>query len=135
MRSRLALTLALAVLMAACGALETPVSDDPGASQGPGTPTADGRLTISSDAVDGPPLQIIDALAAGSTEPVLVTGALFVDAGAGVWLCSALAESFPPQCGGERLEVVGLDPATVPGLEEANGVRWAEGVELTGTLD
>jgi hypothetical protein len=121
--------------MAGCAGFDTPVSQDSGAGGAPAAPTADGRLTISPDAVDGPPLQIADALAAGTAEPVLVTGALFVEVGNAVRLCGAIAESYPPQCGGERLEVVGLDLATVPGLEEANGVRWAEGVELVGTVD
>jgi len=65
---------------------------------------------------------------------VLVTGALFVDADGSVRLCDAIAESFPPQCGGSRLLVRGLDPATVPDLQEANGVRWAEQVQLLGTI-
>ena len=136
MRRRLVLALALApLIIAACGAPDTPVTVDPGASQAPGAPTADGVLTIAPGAVDGPPMQIADALAAASGEPVLVSGALFVDAAGEVRLCSMMAESFPPQCGGERLEVVGLDLSTIPDLEAANGVQWAEGVELTGTID
>ena len=139
MRRRLVQALDLApLIIAACGAPDTPVTGDPGdprASQTPGAPTADGVLTIAPGAVDGPPMQIADALAAASGEPVLVSGALFVDAAGEVRLCSMMAESFPPQCGGERLEVVGLDLSTIPDLEAANGVQWAEGVELTGTID
>ena len=50
-------------------------------------------------------------------------------------LCDAIAESFPPQCGGDRIAVDGLDLATVAGLQEANGVQWAEGVVLLGSVE
>lgn len=113
---------------------DTPVSDDPAASQDPGAPDADGTLTVSGETIDGPALEIPDALAAADG-PVRVAGALFVGPDGRVLLCSALAESFPPQCGGDRLEVVGLDLDTVAELQDANGVRWAEGVELSGTID
>ena len=43
-----------------------------------------------------------------------------------VRLCSALAESYPPQCGGPSLKVEGLDLSTVEGLKSHAGVRWTE---------
>jgi hypothetical protein len=51
-----------------------------------------------------------------------------------VRLCDAIAESFPPQCGGSWLEVRGLDLSSVAGLQDADGVRWAESVQLLGRL-
>jgi hypothetical protein len=66
---------------------------------------------------------------------VLGTGALLIDAEGTVLLCDAIAESFPPQCGGERITVEGLDLAGIAGLQEANGVRWAEGVTLLGSVE
>jgi hypothetical protein len=65
---------------------------------------------------------------------VLVNGSLFIDPDGVVRLCSAIAESFPPQCGGERLRVIGLDPSSVPDLEEENGVRWAEHAQVYGVV-
>ncbi len=95
---------------------------------------ADGILTIAPGTADGPGITIAEALGSGGGQPLLVNGALFVDPEEGVLLCDAVAESFPPQCGGLRLEVRGLDLGALPGLEEANGVRWAEQVQLLGTL-
>lgn len=81
-------------------------------------------------------MTVADALAHQPTDDlVLVSGALFVDAEGGMLLCDAVAESFPPQCGGARLAVEGLDLATIDGIEEANGVRWAEDVVLFGSVE
>src|SRR5262245_59379029 len=52
---------------------------------------------------------------ADSDEPQRVTGNLLVQ-GDEVRLCSALAESFPPQCGNPSLVVEGLDLETVADL-------------------
>jgi len=43
---------------------------------------------------------------------VQVAGFVFVDDGA-VRLCEAIAESFPPQCGGTSIDVDGLAPAVL----------------------
>ena len=137
-RSLIAVILVIGLVACAAGSPstegpDTPVGDNPGATPAE-QPGVDGTLTVSEEAVDGPAVEIRTALASGG-EPVRVAGALFVDGSGTVLLCSALAESFPPQCGGERLRVVGLDPATVEGLQEAGAVRWAEGVELKGTVE
>jgi hypothetical protein len=76
---------------------------------------------------------VTEALAFLGGESVLVNGALFIDADGDVLLCEAMAESFPPQCGGTRLGVEGLDPRGQQ-LEEANGVRWSESVQLYGRV-
>ncbi|MGH2445852.1 MAG: hypothetical protein ACRDGD_07420 [Candidatus Limnocylindria bacterium] len=105
--------------------------DDPGGSLPPSVPAADGRLMIVDADVDGPIMHISDAL--GADGPIRVAGSLFVDADGRALLCGAIAESFPPQCGGARLEVIGLELDTIE-LQEANGVRWAEAIELTGIV-
>ena len=52
-----------------------------------------------------------------------------------VQLCESLAESFPPQCGGAAETVIGLDPTTVFGVTEAEGVVWTDRpVTLVGDL-
>ena len=53
----------------------------------------------------------------------MVAGYL-VATGDEVRLCSALAESYPPQCAGASLVVEGLDLAGVGGLKSEGGVSW-----------
>jgi hypothetical protein len=124
------LTALLALLLAACSAATTPF---PSASDAPAPGEA--RLVI----VDGDPgaggITVAEALEHGPTDDIVsVTGALFVGADGIVRLCDAIAESFPPQCGGASLLVEGLDLSTIE-LEEANGVRWAESVTLLGSVE
>lgn len=125
----------LALVLAACtgsgtvGTGDAPVSEPPlkGAD-------ADGILQVAQGIGDGPGISIEDAIGQAGLGPLLINGALFIDAGGNALLCSVIAESFPPQCGGTRLSVRGLDPGSVPDLQEANGVRWAEQVQLLGTV-
>ena len=127
----------LVVLLAACASTGDATSTDPGTpGSGPGGAggDADGILTISPGSAGGPGVSIEEAIGNGGGEPLLVNGALFVDPNGRVLLCDAIAESFPPQCGGTRLEVRGLDLASLPDLEQANGVRWAEQVQLLGNV-
>ena len=57
-----------------------------------------------------------------------------VDTGAELRLCEALAESYPPQCGGESLLVEGEPPDGE--WSEAQGVRWTdEQVTLRGEVE
>lgn len=132
--SRTLSALLVAFLLAACAGTAGD-SDDP-TSEPPPKGNADGILQIEPGTASGPGISIDEALGqAGTlTGPLLVNGALFIAPDGTVLLCSAIAESFPPQCGGSRLLVRGLDPATVPDLQEANGVRWAEQVQLLGTI-
>lgn len=71
-----------------------------------------------------------------ATEPVLAIGTVLEPAsgpGAGTpMLCYAVAQSLPPQCTGP--EVVGWDWSTLQ-HEEANGVRWTDGVAIRVTYD
>jgi hypothetical protein len=70
-----------------------------------------------------------------SDEPQLVTGNLLVQGGE-ARLCSALAESFPPQCGGPSLLVGGLELETVDGLVTEGDVSWTDRpIVLEGIVD
>jgi hypothetical protein len=61
------------------------------------------------------------------------TMATVLEAGdSGPQLCHAVAESYPPQCGGP--EIVGWGWDAVAGEESASGVTWVDAV-LTGTWD
>jgi hypothetical protein len=105
----------------------------------PTQPAGDPWTLVIVDGRDpgvGPGLSVADALTHGPTDDIVsVTGALFVTADGDVLLCDAIAESFPPQCGGERIVVDGLDLSTIGGLQEENGVRWAESVTLLGSVE
>lgn len=119
---RITFALALLVALVACAA-PIPAPDDP-------------VLVISDGAADAPAMSVADAIRqrAGG-EVVAVSGALFVTAGRTVLLCDAIAESFPPQCGGERIRVQGVDLASIPGLQTEGEVSWAEAVTLLGSVE
>ena len=124
---RTSLLLLLVALAAGCAADETPTPTS--------APPAEPVLVIVEGDPGGPGLSVAEALIHGPTDDIVsVTGALFVDADGTVRLCDAIAESFPPQCGGARLEVTGLDLDALE-LDEANGVRWAESVTLLGSVE
>ena len=132
MKRTFALAFTLVVLAACTSTGNAPSTSGP---SGIGA-DADGILTIASGSTAvGPGISIEEAIGGGGGGgPLLINGALVVDPDGRVLLCDALAESFPPQCGGARLEVRGLDVDSLPDLQEGNGVRWAEQVQLLGTV-
>ena len=72
-------------------------------------------------------------LAPDTDKPTEVSGHLFVE-GDTVRLCAAVAESFPPSCGGSSLTVKGADLASFS-FSEAGPVRWtAATVSVRGTI-
>jgi len=128
-RATLALALLSLVLVACAG------GDAPSASAG-GDPSGDPVLVIADGAITEPGMSVADALGHRATDDlVTVSGALFVDPDGTVRLCDAIAESFPPQCGGERIVIQGLDLDAVAGLQTEGDVSWAEGVTLFGSVE
>ncbi len=103
----------LIAVIVACG------SDDTG-----GTKAGDGaELT-----------EIGQALNAANGSEVTVSGFLIVDTDGNSRLCSVLLESFPPQCGGDRIDLPGFDVSAVPNTKSAQfsegGIRtvlWSDG--------
>jgi hypothetical protein len=109
--------------LAGCGGTATQDSTQPSGNGG------------SSAIAAGPGLSIDQAIASTDKGPLLVNGSVLAD-GSGVRFCSALAESYPPQCGGSSLRIEGLKLAEVDGLETASGVSWSSGpVQLLGTVE
>jgi len=115
--------LTLALALAACAA---PVPE----------PSGDPVLVIADGPISEPGITVADALGHRATDDlVTVSGALFANADGTVLLCDAIAESFPPQCGGDRIRVQGLDLSSVAGLQTEGRVSWAEGVTLFGSVE
>jgi hypothetical protein len=82
---------------------------DPGATPMP----VDGGLTVS------------EALGTDAGGPIAVSGFVVEDA-AGLRLCEALAESYPPQCGGAALPLADTSTIDPDELQSAQGVTWTD---------
>ena len=81
------------------------------------------------------PLTIAEALREDVEGPVRVGGILIAD-GVAVRLCSAILESYPPQCGGPWLVVRGLDVVGDSNMEQAKGIAWtSRPATLVGEVD
>lgn len=108
--------LLLALPLAACSTEDEMRAVDPAATGEPSTGTPS----------EAAPTPVPDG-------PVRTSGLVTVlDPGTGPQLClGAVAESYPPQCGGPAIE--GFEWGDV-GFEEASGVRWGT-YALTGTFD
>ncbi|KAA3635391.1 MAG: hypothetical protein DWP92_11115 [Armatimonadetes bacterium] len=79
-------------------------------------------------------ISVVQALSEGGSDPIAVTG-FFISDGSGAWLCEAMAESYPPQCGGERLSVSNPDAMGALVLIEEGDTQWYEGsLTLMGTV-
>lgn len=84
--------------------------------------------------VDGG-ISVEEALAYDGTEDVAV-GGFVVSVDGEARLCSALAESFPPQCGGESLTIANPDALVNLPLVEEGSTQWSDGsVVLLGSVD
>jgi len=83
----------------------------------------------------GPGVSIEEAIASDLEGPLLVNGNLLAEGGK-IRFCDALAESFPPQCGGPQLRVEGLKLAEVDGLVTEGDVSWTDRpIQLLGDVE
>ena len=104
--------IALVALVAACGSEST-------------TDTSDSAIA---------PIEVGELLDGSSPTDASVIGFVVIDDG-GARLCEALAESFPPQCGGSAVILANPDALTVA-LEQEQSVQWtSERVRLDGAYD
>ena len=79
--------------------------------------------------------ELLEAEDQGRSGHNVVVVAMLVDDGTGMRMCEALAESYPPQCGGRSIDVLNPDVIDVE-LTEDQGVRWTEGpVSLFGWVE
>ena len=117
----LALVSLVTAFVVACGGTREPADDA-------GSPKVSGIAA-------GPGISIEQALASKLTEALLVNGNLLAEGGE-VRLCSALAESFPPQCGGASLQVEGVKLEEVDGLLTEGDVSWTDRpIQLLGVVE
>lgn len=80
------------------------------------------------------PMEISELLEADVPITTSVIGYVVIS-DTGARLCEALAESFPPQCGGSAVDIANPDVLTVA-FEEEQGVQWTDPrVQLDGTYD
>ena len=83
--------------------------------------------------------EIAQALVAPVGSEVTVSGHLIADSDGNARLCSVLAESLPPQCGGDRIDLLGFDESSVPNSKtpqrpsEIQTARWTDSyITVTG---
>jgi hypothetical protein len=149
-----AAALVTAILLVACSTPPAPTVDphtghvaSAGAS---GTPHpsapegADGSIELESDFVlGGGGVGTAEALAAASSQPVLVTGILLRDVDGGIWFCDAVDEGDPPSCASPRLWVTNFpadeavfapENAESTGAQSAGGVTWVPQQQLYGVV-
>ena len=129
MKKLIALVLLLSLALAACGGDDT-VDETTTTTADPGTSGVSDDETRPADGVTpgaamGPGIAVGEAIDYDGEELVLVNGYLFVDADGNVTLASAIAESFPPQPGGDTMTVEGLD-LTEFDFSEEQGIRWTD---------
>jgi hypothetical protein len=145
----------VALVMSACGqdepSGELPLDTGAGASGGTcleGTEDCVDTPFIDGEPQDGLPpsggssgmpasgggLSVSEALASDSNQPILVQG-FFVDSGDGPRLCEALAESFPPQCGGASIPMSDTSAVDPDSIEMNQIVRWSNDlIMVVGTI-
>lgn len=110
---------------AAC-LVDEPDCDDIGVPPAGGElppPSDDGGVVTGGMVVDA--LTVSEVLVSDIGGVLAVEGFLFDD-GTGPVLCEVLAESFPPQCGGESLPVSGHEEVIDVPLVSEQGVTWTD---------
>ena len=110
------LALALALSAAACG----------GGDESSAPPPSDPAPPSSGAPIPGGGLSIDEAIASTLGGPLMVKGFIVAPEGEPVQLCSALLESYPPQCGGSSLVVENLDLEVLEGLTSTDDPSLAQ---------
>jgi len=107
--------------------------DLPSDDEEPVIGTGGGVVSSGGMLVDGG-LTVSEALTTDATGTIAVQGFLVADA-SGARLCEALAESYPPQCGGASIPVVNYEEVLSVPFGSAEGVTWTDvSVSLLGEI-
>jgi hypothetical protein len=125
--------LALIAGVAILGALAIGCSGDDDTDTAEDTGTGGNSLGLIAPSG---PLTIAEATSDDAPEgPLLVRGYL-IEVDGEIRLCDSLAESSPPQCGGDSLLVENLDFSQYERTQTEGDVTWFdEPVEILGTVD
>lgn len=122
------------VALTAAAALSIAIACGGGADGTPATQTDGGPSDGGVISALGPGLSVRDARKSTLDGPLLVNGFVLVADGR-VRLCSALAKSLPPQCGGDSLTLTGF-PLEGFELQRSGDVSWTErSVQVLGFVD
>ena len=101
-----------------------PSVDEPGTAGGS---VAGGGMLVAGG------LTVSEALATDAI--IIAVQGHLLDDGSGARLCEALAESYPPQCGGASIPVTGYEEVIAVPLASAQGVTWTDqSVSLFGEI-
>ena len=91
------------------------------------------------DPVPPTTMEISQALEAAEGSEFTVSGMLIANRDGNTRLCSVLLESDPPQCGGDRIDLLGFDASSVPNSStpqrpsEIQTARWTDSpITVTG---
>ena len=93
--------------------------------------------------MDGPGTPLTDVLAGDLSQPVFVTGTLFMDTDGQLYFADSVTDASVPTFGDTRLEVTNyptsgptwdMDDADITGLQEVNGILFFEDTKLYGTI-
>jgi hypothetical protein len=145
------------VVLLLSGCLGTVVSEtfttvgEPAPAPAVGEPSGAGNVPVivyaTGASAGGPGISIEDAIAGASGVPVLVNGALMLDAQGDLWLCDAVevleSEDEAPVCVEPRLAVVNypdgtaeFDPAnaSATGLQVVGDISWIPNAQVFGEV-
>ena len=148
MKRLISLLVATAVVLAACGSGEADPEQPSDVGSAPTTqaPDTGGETPLADDAGGtmmagmGPGISVAELLAATIDGPFLVNGYVFVATDGSVVISDAIAESYPPQAAGAKVQVKGVDLMQLPLVEgsvdsEIPTSSWTEQpVQLLGDL-
>jgi len=149
------LVAAIAIVAAACGGSGGASSPPPADTCLAGTPDCQDDPTAGGDGPllydDGPGWVVgggsTTTVVKGETDTgeglvdwgdaigVIAVGVFYFSNGTDTWLCASLAESYPPQCAGDRVAFEGDAAIDPDDLDEAQGITWsAQPVTVLGSI-
>ncbi|MEQ8719063.1 MAG: hypothetical protein RIE08_15750 [Acidimicrobiales bacterium] len=116
-------------------------NDTPGDLEGPELEPGDESVEPVTGMLADGGLSPEEALAMGPAAGVIAVTGFILDDATGTYLCGALAESYPPQCGAGAIELQGfaLEMVAAP-FTVADGVTWTDtpvsvfGVVVNGVM-
>jgi hypothetical protein len=120
-------------MLTACGGGAV---DGGAASEDPTSAAAgdDGGTSAIGAAGPNGGLTVQEALDSDLEGPLLVLGSYLHEEGQDPKLCTAIMESYPPQCGEPSLVVEGLNEDEIDGLQSGGSTTWTDQTQILGTV-